>query len=98
MKSKIAIVLILLWALSFHVYNQDGGIAAKIFQAGFPEDTLVQTKEKGPLQMKDLKIGDEILATKTDCPESKPFFTKITGWLHKDPELHTEYLQIVDSN
>jgi hypothetical protein len=38
------------------------------------------------------------LATKTDCPESKPFFTKITGWLHKDPELHTEYLQIVDSN
>lgn len=44
MKSKLAILLIVIWALTVHVYNQEGGIAAKIFQAGFPEDTLVQTK------------------------------------------------------
>jgi len=35
--------------------------------------------------MDDLNIGDEILTTTIECSDCEHVYTKVTGWLHRDP-------------
>ena len=54
----------------------------------FSASSLVFVKRKqGPVQMKDLEVGDEVLDVDLQ-------YVKVIGWLHRDESLDAEFIEL----
>lgn len=68
-------------------YNQDFYI-----YMCFPESTRVLTPH-GAKQINHLQVGDRILAYSSR--HSKPIYSPVTAWLHRDTDAFTHFTSIV---
>jgi len=70
-----------------------GGVVITQTTGGcFPGDAVVQTKDKGPLRMLDLKIGENVQAY--DVQGKRMCWSKVTTFLHRDPEVDAAFKEV----
>mmetsp|Transcript_40608 Transcript_40608/g.46170 ORF Transcript_40608/g.46170 Transcript_40608/m.46170 type:complete len:893 (+) Transcript_40608:147-2825(+) len=60
----------------------------------FPGDSLVYVNNKGPVLMKDLKLGDEVLVTEDSNSFDRNSFSPVYSFGHYNPNVEAEYIQI----
>ena len=66
-------------------WNQVGQVLEQT-AACFPAETKVMTMERGLVTMKELEVGEHILAHVPGCYAGKNcenYYAKVTGWLHR---------------
>ena len=70
------------------------GTVEEDYGSCFPSDAKVMTYGEGIVEMKDLKVGQMVLAQNNECYDCPPIYSEVVGWFHKDSDVEYDYLEI----